>query len=78
MKRTQVYIEEDTIRELERLASRAKKTKSLLIRQFLKEGIQVAITQKPSNLMVRLAKMSIKTGDKNLSKNINSYLYARK
>ena len=78
MKRTQVYLEEETIKELDQLASKENKPKSVLIRQFLQAGVKAVKAENPSDILLRLADMGIKTGDRYLSKNINRYLYGGK
>ncbi|OGM12121.1 hypothetical protein A2Z22_03460 [Candidatus Woesebacteria bacterium RBG_16_34_12] len=73
MIRTQVYLPEDLYNELKLLASTGKKTFSQLIR----EGVEVVVKRKKK----RKKKFgegfigAIKGGPKDLSKNIDYYLY---
>lgn len=75
MIRTQIYIPEDLHQATKLLALKQKKTLAELIRNF----IAVGIIEEKKNIKTRslssLAKLNIKGGPKDLSKNIDKYLY---
>ena len=77
MIRTQVYLPKDLYRHIDLVAKRDKKAKAQVIREVLDEGIK----KKHGNAgeaLLRLAKLGEKLnirGPKDLSKNIDKYLY---
>lgn len=78
MKRTQLYIPEETHNELFFLAIRSKKTISQLIREILKEGIAQKKTVKKVDTLEKLANYGETAGPKDLSSNLDKYLYGQK
>lgn len=77
MIRTQVYLPKDLYQHIDLVAKREKKAKAQVIREVLDEGIK----KKHGNAgeaLLRLAKLGEKLnirGPKDLSKNIDKYLY---
>ena len=72
-----VYIEEQTHKELVRLAEQEKKSMAEVTRNILKEGIKKRKTVDMSgvNTLRALANIGGKSDDPYLSENIDHYLY---
>jgi len=78
MIRTQIYIDEQTHRELLRLAAATKEPMAKIARDMLREGVKKHKDVDTSGIKVlqAIAKMGITGGDDpNLSENIDHYLY---
>jgi hypothetical protein len=75
--RTQVYIEEQTHKDLVQLAEREKKSMAEVTRDILNERIKKRKTVEMSgvNTLLALANIGGKSDDPYLSANIDHYLY---
>ena len=77
MIRTQIYLPKDLYQHIDLLAKREKKAKAAVIREVLEEGVK----RKQGNagkVLLEIAAMAEKykwKGPKDLSKNIDKYLY---
>ena len=76
MRRTQIYLPKEMHYELSRLAAQKGLSMAELIRKILK----ICLVKKeqflePKNDLDRLAELRISGGPKDLSKNIDNYLY---
>jgi len=77
MIRTQVYLPKDLYRNIDLIAKREKKAKAKIIR----EALEKSLAQKQGNagnVLLRIAKLAKKLnskGPKDLSANIDKYLY---
>ena len=79
MIRTQVYLPKSLYRDLRLTALKDKKPTAQVLREALVAGLEeIKMNTKPDGGLLDLDKMAVKTGDKNLSKNIDKYLYADK
>jgi hypothetical protein len=77
MIRTQVYIEEQTHKDLVQLAAREKKSMAAVTRDILTEGIHKRKTVDTSgvNTLRALTTIGGKSDDPYLSENVDHYLY---
>jgi len=76
MIRTQIYLTEELYRDVEALARRQKKTKSQVIRESLEEGLEgKKKTYNAGKILLKIAGKAVKGGEKDLSENIDKYLY---
>ena len=74
--RTQVYLTEELYRNIEIVAKREKKTKAQVIRDSLDEGLaDKKDAQNAGKILLKIASKAVKGGEKNLSENIDKYLY---
>ena len=78
MIRTQIYITEEISDALTFMAKIKKKTKAVLIRKFIVNGIIMEKKKKRTPNLSSLAKLNIREGPKDLSKNLDKYLYGGK
>jgi len=81
MIRTQVYLPKDLYRHIDLVAKREKKAKAQVIRDTLEEGLKKKKTSKNAgHVLLEIAAMA-KTynwkGPKDLSTNIDKYLYEK-
>lgn len=74
MIRTQVFLPEETYQYLKIQAQKEKKPAAQVIREVLKAGIKRRYPQKNNDVWAKLAKIGAK-GPRDLSKNIDKYLY---
>ncbi|MBI2326722.1 hypothetical protein HYU92_00210 [Candidatus Curtissbacteria bacterium] len=75
MIRTQIYIPE-TLHERAKSVARSKKQSlANLYRGFISDGLHVAEKKRRGNSLDSLIKLNLKGGPKNLSANIDHYLY---
>ncbi len=74
MIRTQVYLTQAIYHQIELVANREKKPKAQVIREVLQEGMEKKQGNAGSALL-RLAKLAVKGGPPDLSKNTDKYLY---
>jgi len=79
MIRTQVYLPKDLYRNIDLIAKREKKAKAQVIRDTLEEGLKKKRTSKNAgHVLLEIAAMAKKLnakGPRDLSKNIDKYLY---
>jgi triacylglycerol esterase/lipase EstA (alpha/beta hydrolase family) len=75
MKRTQIYLPEDTHAELSQWAKQHNTSIAELIRNFVKEGLKQKKTTQKSPDLIGLSKLGLKGGPKDLSANLEKYLY---
>lgn len=78
MKRTQLYLPEDTHQDLTFLAQREKKTVSQIVRELLTEGIHKKKSASSGKILEKLANYNVTAGPKDLSSKLDSYLYGGK
>lgn len=81
MIRTQVYLPKDLYRNIDLIAKREKKAKAQVIRDTLVEGLKKGKTHKAAgHVLLEIAAMAKKhnwRGPKDLSTNIDKYLYEK-
>jgi len=78
MIRTQIYIPEEIHQETKFLAQKQGKSMAELLRSFITIGvIEEKKKKSKQRSLSSLAKLGIKGGPKNLSKNIDKYLYQK-
>ena len=81
MIRTQVYLPRDLYRNIDLIAKREKKAKAQVIRDTLEEGLKKGKAQKrDGHVLLEIAAMAKKynwKGPKDLSTNIDKYLYEK-
>jgi hypothetical protein len=77
MIRTQIYIPEATHRELTKLAEVKKQPMAQVVREFIEEGVKKAteIDYSGRTTLEALANLKLKGGPKDLSHNLDYYLY---
>ncbi len=77
MQRTQMYLDDKLRRDLNALAKKEKKSMAQVARDILKEGVEKKknIDTSGMQVMIALSKMRLKGGPRDLSKNIDHYLY---
>lgn len=75
MIRAQIYIPETLHQRAKNLASSKKKSVANLYRDFIAAGLKKAVLAKD---LTSLAKLNLKGGPKNLSRDIDKYLYGAK
>lgn len=78
MKRTQLYLPEDTHLELAFLAQKEEKSISQLVREILVEGIRKKKSLSSGKTLEKLANYNVTAGPKDLSSKLDSYLYGGK
>lgn len=76
MIRTQIYIPETLHERAKTIARRKKQSLANLYRGFIANGLKASNNR--SGDLTTLAKLSLKGGPKNLSSNIDKYLYGGK
>jgi len=77
MKRTQIYISEATHQAAKTLAQCQNKTLAGLFREFVTEGIQKERKKTNPALLKRLGELGLTGGPKDLSANMDKYLYQK-
>ena len=77
MIRTQIYIPKETHNQLSRLARSKQEPMAKVVRQFLVEGLKRAQVQDLSGKQAlhRISSLRLQGGPKDLSRNLNHYLY---
>ena len=75
MLRTQIYLPEDLHQEIDAVARREKKPAAKIIRELLIEGINKKHKETAGEALNRLATLKVKGGPKDLSVNLDKYLY---
>ena len=77
MKRTQIYIEENLHKQVTQLAERRGFSMAEIIRDFIRTGLnkQKNTDFSGKSVMQRIAKLRFKGGPKDLSANLDNYLY---
>lgn len=75
MIRTQIYIPETLHQRAQTLARSKKQSLAHLYRNFIAKGLKKEIHTRD---LTSLAKLNLKGGPKNLSRNIDKYLYDKK
>lgn len=77
MIRTQIYIPEILHRQLINLATLQKRSMAELVRYFIEDGLtkRKIFDSSGKEVMWKIANMNIKKGPKDLSSNIDHYLY---
>ncbi len=75
MHRTQIYLPEELKNKLERIALRNRTSMAEIIRKAVVKEVDSA--SKQENPLAHLAKLKIKGGPKDLSKNYKKYLYGQ-
>jgi len=77
MIRTQIYIEEETHKDLKALAKQADDTMAQIARDILREGVKKRKNTDTSgkNALLALTKIGATRDDPYLSENIDHYLY---
>ena len=78
MKRTQLYLPEETYNKLLFLAAKEKKVVSQLIREILKEAILRRKQSSRGKFLKKLSHYNITRGPRDLSANLDKYLYGEK
>lgn len=77
--RTTIYLEEDLFIKAKKKALEERTTLTELIKRGLKKEITKKLKKKPyKNDLYKLANMAITGGPKDLSANMNEYLYSDK
>ena len=74
MIRTQVFLPEETYQYIKIRAQRERKPSAQVIREVLEAGMKKSEKQNAGETLLQLAKLGGK-GPKDLSKNIDRYLY---
>ena len=74
MIRTQIYIPENMHSRVKLLANKEKKTLAGVLRDFIQQGLD-GKTQSKRNSLERLIKLKITGGPKDLSQNMDKYLF---
>ncbi len=75
MIRTQIYLTQDLHREIKSLAEKEKKSQADIIRRALKKGLKRNRSKETAgDALLRIARLAGR-GPKDLSKNIDKYLY---
>lgn len=82
MIRTFIYFPEELNKEIERLAFSTKKSKALVIREALEEGLNSIKKQKTggAEALLKIAELGKRinaSGPKDLSKNLDKYLWQK-
>ncbi|MFB6182037.1 MAG: ribbon-helix-helix protein, CopG family [Candidatus Magasanikbacteria bacterium] len=75
MKRTQLYIPENLHKKIKAEAREEGRSMSDLMREFLAEGLDNKKKQKGQVDLTDLANLNLSGGPKDLSKNMDNYLY---
>lgn len=75
MKRTQLYLPEETHNELLFLAAKEKKVVSQVVREMLKEAILRKKQVSRGKFLKKLANYGVTKGPRDLSSNLDKYLY---
>lgn len=77
MIRTQIYIPEDDHKNLQVIAGQKNKAMAEIIRNYIQDGIKKERDSDNSGIKVlqALSKLGLTGGPKDLSKNIDHYLY---
>lgn len=77
MIRTQIYIPDDIHRQLVSMANYQKKSMAELVRDFLEQGLKKELNADYTGIktLQALSKLNLKGGPKDLSKNLDHYLY---
>ena len=75
MIRTQIYIPETLHERAKMLAKSKKKSLANLYRGFIAEGVEQTTQRQAKNSLDSLINLGFKGGPKDLSKNIDHYLY---
>jgi metal-responsive CopG/Arc/MetJ family transcriptional regulator len=75
MLRTQVYLPEDLRQEIDAVARKEKKPAAKVIRELLIEGINKKHKETAGMALSRLTALTVKGGPKDLSINLDTYLY---
>lgn len=75
MIRTQIYIPETLHERSKTMARNKKQSLANLYREFIASGLNVAEKKQGGNSLDSLIKLNLKGGPKDLSKNIDHYLY---
>ena len=75
MIRTQIYIPSDIHETAKIIASKSDKSLAELFRAFITVGILKEKKNMGANSLASLSKLNITGGPKNLSKNMDKYLY---
>lgn len=78
MIRTQLYLPEDTRLDLYLLAQKEEKRVSQIVREILNEGIKRKKQASGGKTLLKIARYGFTKGPKDLSTNIDSYLYGGK
>ena len=77
MIRTQVYISQDIHKKLLNLAAINKEPMAAIVRKFIKEGLKQTEVRDFSGkeTLLNISNLDLTSGPKDLSKNIDHYLY---
>lgn len=77
MKRTQIYLDQKDHQDLSRLADASGVSMAEMIRGFVRQGLERQKTRDYSGqeVMRQLAKMNLRGGPRNLSRDHDLYLY---
>lgn len=74
MIRTQVFLPEDTYQNIKIRAKRERKPSAQVIREALEKGLERQTKHEEDDVWTKLLQLKVK-GPKDLSKNIDKYLY---
>lgn len=77
MFRTQIYIPEPVHREAKMLAKKRKEPLAMVLRRFIIAGMKEEKKKVKKRSLSSLARLGVKGGPKNLSGNIDKYLYQK-
>lgn len=77
MIRTQIYIPEDLHLEAKMIAKRKDESLAELIRKLVRAGVKEEKKRIAKNSLNSLAKLGITAGPKDLSRNLDKYLYGK-
>ncbi|MEK7542131.1 MAG: CopG family transcriptional regulator [Patescibacteria group bacterium] len=78
MKRTQIYIPEEMHAQFAKLAETRRKALAELIREFLAKDLkEIPEENAGKQAMWRLANLNLRGGPKDLSQNLDKYLYGK-
>ena len=75
MIRTQIYLQETVHERVKTVAKRKKRSVAHLYREFINKGLQEETSDSRGGDLTTLARLNIKGGPKNLSSNIDKYIY---
>lgn len=77
MIRTQIYIPDVLHQTAKNLAAQRNESLAELLRKFISQGIVQEKKKKKIQFLSNLSELKIKGGPKDLSKNLDNYLYGR-
>ncbi|KKU36023.1 MAG: hypothetical protein UX85_C0001G0201 [Candidatus Beckwithbacteria bacterium GW2011_GWB1_47_15] len=76
MIRTQIYIPDELHQDAKNMARRQEQSLARLLRRLIAKGLKEEKRKLKPKSLASLARLKITTGPKDLSKNMDKYLYA--